>query len=391
MRGPVVMSLALALCCGGLHDRTHAAEKQQVVSVNVPADFPRGLPVVLSGEWSGDAPAERMLRLQPPPDSDQPILGQLEAGSRRVWFVMSLPEPPAKQRVEFPATPQRAEATLRILESAEGFQFVDDGRPVLFYQRRPVTQHEHTRAGYVHPLRGLDGEVFTEVFPRDHRHHQGVFWAWHQLWVGQQQIGDPWVCRDHLVVVREAILEEGPVFATLDIRADWTSPLLEQPLVAERTRIRLFRACGAAQYVDFTIQLQALLPEVRLGGSEDVKGYSGFTVRVQPPADIRIKDVHGTRADDAIQTASPWADASGSFAEGRISGVAILNHPSLPGFPPRWVLRHYGMQNVAFPGREAIALPLDKPLTLRHRLVLHRGDAEEARVSAHQHVFEATP
>ncbi|MCA9146616.1 MAG: PmoA family protein [Planctomycetaceae bacterium] len=289
------------------------------------------------------------------------------------------------------------EAAVTIKQTDQGFQFLSSDRPVLFYQSEPVTEHNHTRAGYVHPLYGLDGEMLTEVFPKDHRHHQGVFWAWHQLWVGDRKIGDPWVTKDHLLVVKRAeIVDQGPDFATLDVHAAWTSTTLNdsgesKDIVAERTQIRVHREVGDIQYVDFTIQLTPLMADVKVGGSEDVKGYSGFTVRVKPPADMVIRDASGILEDDAIQSASPWADVSGSFGEGKTSGVAILSHPSLTQFPPRWVLRHYGMQNVAYPGREPIALSADEPLVIRHRLVLHRGDAQAARVADHQRTFEMTP
>ena len=283
---------------------------------------------------------------------------------------------------------------VRIEASDAGFTFFSDDRAVLFYQQAPVTEHNHTRAGYVHPLIGLDGEVLTEVFPEDHRHHQGVFWAWHQLWVGDRKIGDPWVTKDHLVVVKRAeIVEQGPMFATLDVQAEWTSSALDdsgdaKAIVAEQTRIRVFRAVGDAQYVDFTIQLTPLVPDVKIGGSEDVKGYSGFTVRVKPPQDMVIQDASGVLEKDAVQTTSLWADVSGSFGEGKTSGVAILSHPSSTAFPSRWVLRHYGMQNVAYPGREPIPLSPERPLVIRHRLVLHRGNTQQARIVDHQREYE---
>jgi hypothetical protein len=104
-----------------------------------------------------------------------------------------------------------------------------------------------------------------------------------------------------------------------------------------------------------------------------------------------IRDANGVLESDAVQSTSPWAGVSGSFGERGVSGVAILSHPSLTQFPPRWVLRHYGMQNVAYPGREPILLSRDQPLVIRHRLVIHRGNTQEARIADHQRIFELTP
>ncbi|MBC8352564.1 MAG: PmoA family protein [Planctomycetes bacterium] len=290
-----------------------------------------------------------------------------------------------------------ADHSVTIEQTDAGFKFCSRGRLVLFYQSKPITQHNHTRAGFVHPLFGLDGETLTEAFPKDHRHHQGVFWAWHQLWVGDRKIGDPWVTKDHLVVVKKAeIVDQGPAFATLDVQADWTSTAFDdsgksKAIVAEQTRIRVHREVGDVQYVDFTIQLTPLVDDVRIGGSEDVKGYSGFTVRVKPPEDMVIQTESGILEQDAVQTTSRWAGVSGSFADEKTSGVAILSHPSSAQFPSQWVLRHYGMQNVAYPGREPISLSAEQPVVIRHRLVLHRGTTQEAHIADHQRVFESAP
>lgn len=370
---------------------------QTTVSLDLPADLPTGLPTIVAGEMNEMRGPGTMLELSHPKLGEQKLLGQCEGG-KRIWVALTATKEMVGEPLKLTATDKQSTLHLNIDEGDDGVRFLDDDREVLFYQKKPLTRHEHTRAGFVHPLRGLDSETFTEIFPADHRHHQGVFWAWHQLWVGDRKIGDPWVTKDHLVVVRAAAVTDlGPLYTELRVSADWQSPLLvdedgePRPIVIEDTTIRLYRVSGDAQYVDFTIRLEPQLPDVKIGGSENVKGYSGFTVRVKPPQDMVITDAAGIRDQDAVQTASPWADVSGSFGEGGTSGVAILSHPSLAQFPPRWLLRHYGMQNVAYPGREPVALSKDKPLVIRHRLVLHRGDAKQARVADHQRVYELTP
>ena len=76
-------------------------------------------------------------------------------------------------------------APLAVSESDQGFLVSDGGRPVLFYQRKPKSVNgAPPRAHYVHPNYGLDGELLTEDSPADHRHHHGIFSAWHQLTVG---------------------------------------------------------------------------------------------------------------------------------------------------------------------------------------------------------------
>jgi hypothetical protein len=199
-------------------------------------------------------------------------------------------------------------------------------------------------------------------------------------------------------VKKADVIEQGPQFATLKIVAHWTSPLVTEkpnfptPIVEETTFIRLYRAKGDVQYVDFEITLRPLLPNVRIGGSEDKKGYSGFTVRTKPPKLFQLTDVSGLLDSDGMHRKSAWADAAGRHGQNEhVSGIAILAHKALPEFPPRWLLRHYGMQNVLYPGRNAVKLSAKKPLTLRHRLVIHRGNAKTARVADHQRLYELLP
>ena len=77
--------------------------------------------------------------------------------------------------------------------------------------------------------------------------------------------------------------------------------------------------------------------------------------------------------------AGPWLDFSGHFQkDGEVSGLAILCHRSLPGYPQRWILRRaQSMQNAVYPGREPVLLSREEPLVLRYRLILHRGDAQQ--------------
>src|SRR6516225_6770465 len=46
---------------------------------------------------------------------------------------------------------------------------------------------DRQRSTYIHPLYGLDGEVLTDDFPRDHYHHRGLFWAWPHVRVGSKE------------------------------------------------------------------------------------------------------------------------------------------------------------------------------------------------------------
>ena len=60
------------------------------------------------------------------------------------------------------------------------------------------------RSNYFHPLYDLDGTVLTEDFPKDHIHHRGIFWAWHQVRINGKTVQDQWVNRDSFWTVQDA-------------------------------------------------------------------------------------------------------------------------------------------------------------------------------------------
>ncbi len=392
------------------------------VAVQVGIDWPDQLTTVLAGDVrarspdkpnattgrespghpdASDAGPGRTMAIHVPGLVPARLVAQQEADSTRCWMIAGLADPQLRgTTATVTSAPLNTTPTVAIVEVDGGWQFADAGRPVLRYTSTPQSHDgRFTRNGFVHPIHSLDGQILTQVFPADHRHHHGLFWAWHQLWVGDQAIGDPWTTDDFLAETRQVrVLDQGPVFATLRARLHWTSPRLvdrsgkRRAIVEETTSIRLFRAAADTQLVDVEVQLTPLLDDVRLGGADNERGYSGFTLRVRPPRSMTIKTDSDTLSDDAVGSHSRWIDVSGQFSAGeRRSGIAVLSHPSLAEYPPRWLLRFYGMQNVVYPGRRPIRLSAESPLVLRHRLVIHRSDAAGARIADHQRAYQQTP
>jgi hypothetical protein len=289
---------------------------------------------------------------------------------------------------------------LRIEQTPEHVTVLQGDSPVLTYQRAPKSlDGKYERAGYVHPLFDLDGNELTEDFPQDHPHHRGIFWAWHQLSVGDVRTGDPWVCKDFLTEVRSVeIVECCPQRVAFRSAADWTSPLwvdeegTKKPIVRELTTIRVHLQGSGSRAIDFEIALIAAEPDVRIGGSEDVKGYGGFSPRIRLPEGLTfLTDWGVAQPQNTSVDPSPWLNMTAAFdSDDSKSGVTILSHPSVPGFPQRWILRQKrSMQNPVFPGREAVTLPTDCPLVFRYRMVLHRGEASADQIRAWQAAYSS--
>lgn len=278
---------------------------------------------------------------------------------------------------------------IEIFETNEGFRITEADEKVMSYQRKHKSINgKYLRANYIHPLYGLDGDILTEDFPADHPHHRGIFWAWHQVWLGDKKLGDSWAAQDFFWDVYYAkILDVDSKSRALQVYVNWKSPLWtdadgkKKAFLKETTTMRVHRAQNDIRKIDFEIKLLALEDGMRLGGSEDVKGYGGFTTRIPLPDGLSLTGTSGPVEPNNLSVeAGPWLDFSGDFGnDGNISGLTILCHNSSPGYPQRWILRRKGSaQNPVYPGRHPILLSRDKPVILRYRLMIHRGKLSRA-------------
>jgi hypothetical protein len=291
------------------------------------------------------------------------------------------------------------QAAMRVMKDPEGYWFSEGDTKVLFYQaeRKALPDGQAARSNYFHPLYDLDGTVVTEDFPADHIHHRGIYWAWHQVRINGATVQDQWVNRDSFWTVKDARIGSDGRSASLALRVLWESPRFtdargeRRPFVEERSMTRVHRAEGATRKIDFHQQLTALVDRVDIGGSDDAKGYGGFSYRIVMPPDIRFTGKQGVVApiENAIGS-SPWMDVSGTYGTSGKSGLTVLTHPSTAGFPQHWILRARGsMQNAVYPGRQPAAIPRDRPLILRYRLVLHRGELAAAEIERLQAEYAA--
>jgi hypothetical protein len=281
---------------------------------------------------------------------------------------------------------------LRIEQDAVSFYEGKD--TILNYQIAEKSDHgAYPRSNYIHPLYTLDGQILTEDFPPDHLHHRGIFWAWHQLYIGDKRLGDGWEIKDFRWEVKSVKEIEDPGDSkTIQAKVLWKSPQWtdsrgnEKAVVEETTTITVYPAKEGYRPIDLTISFRALEPNMRLGGSEDEKGYGGFSTRIRLTDDIRFTSSAGkVKPENLPVKGTGWIDLSGPLGRnGSMAGLSILCHPNNPGYPNPWILRSKdSMQNAVypFPGATPIALSMKKPTTLRYRLLVHEGDSQNLDIA----------
>lgn len=269
------------------------------------------------------------------------------------------------------------------------FEPIDDKSLGLWESNKPVFVYNHgvirkdgvpadrARSTYLHPVYGLDGEVLTDDFPKDHYHHRGLFWAWphvktggkeYDLWMikGVEQRFERWLVRD-----------TGPT-ALLKAENGWYAGT--KKIMQEEVTFRAFPTQGNERVIDCELILTPQEQPVTLAGAEG-KSYGGLTLRFAPGTNIVITTPLGNGKEDLPMTRLPWADLTARFPGAAApSGAAIFVSPNHPDFPPMWLTRHYGVLCLGWPGVDARTFEPGKPIRLQYRIWIHRGAADDQRL-----------
>lgn len=276
----------------------------------------------------------------------------------------------------------------------------ENDKPVLVYNHglvaRSGSSNSNARACYVHPVYGLDGEVLTDDFPKDHLYHRGMYWAWPHIKIGDQNY-ELWTARGELrqVFQRWLAKETGTAGAKLRVENGWF--VGDKQVVREEVQLDVHPADPGSRVIDVVLSWTPIEHPLTLSGAEG-KSYGGFNFRFGPrtktvitvPDQSKLPDgitaPGGHISDDLLVTKLPWADFAGNF-QGAVglSGAAIFVHPQHRDYPPTWMARHYGLMSVGWPGVEPQTFPANEPITCRYRVWIHRGTPSASEI---QKVYE---
>lgn len=256
-------------------------------------------------------------------------------------------------------------------------------KPVLVYNhgiiRKAGVPADRARSTYIHPLYGLDGEVLTDDFPKDHYHHRGLFWAWphvsvagkeYDLWMlkGCEQRFERWLKR-----------EAGATNAVLSVQNGWVAG--GRKIMDEIVTITVHPAAGNARAIDLDFTWTPEGDALTLRGAED-KSYGGLTLRFAPRTNTVITTPLGVDEKDLPMTRLAWADLTAKYpGVPQPAGAAIFVPATHPDFPPMWLTRHYGVLCLGWPGIEPKTFPAGKPIRCQYRVWVHRDSmtAEQLR------------
>lgn len=254
-------------------------------------------------------------------------------------------------------------------------------KPVLHYQLQPPANNPLPveSGGFFHPLMTPGGIVVTDLAPADHPHHRGVFLAWVEM--HGKKDADFWGWGEHAPVKgrriihhRTADTDGGTGRGSFLVRNKWLAD--DEAMVNEElaTTVRHDPA-AKAHVIDLTY---TLTPTSDLTLSR--WAFSGFCVRARgegkvtafsPAGEVKLPNPSHVKPE-SDWPAAPWYGYTLSFDDGKVAGVAVIDHPANP--PALWHNhRDIRMLNPCIVAPAEVKLKANGPLVLRYRVAAHDG------------------
>ncbi len=240
---------------------------------------------------------------------------------------------------------------------------------------------EDQKYPYFYPVIGpLSGESVTTESSEPYPHH-------HSLFFGCDKVngGNYWQDKNK----RGQIISEGPkVVKAEGDRVAFTDVCMwripgKDPVIRDLRTVIISAPSETIRIIDFEIRLAPVV-DVQIAKTN----HSLFAARVAPELSTAsggtLVNAEGLTGEEAtFGVASPWCDYYGA-REGKIEGLAILQHPENPWYPSKWFTRDYGFISptpMFWPADGATRLHLGQVVQLRYRVVVHAGDTKEAGIA----------
>ena len=313
---------------------------------------------------------------------------------------------------------------VKVNEAARRVDVTIDGKPFTSYiwpttLKKPV----------LYPLRSAKGTLVTRGFPLDprkgervdHPHHVGM-WLNHgdvnglDFWNNSDAIPAQQAPKMGTIVQRRILdTKSGADRGELAVETAWMTPDNTQ-LIKETTRF-VFRGGADSRTIDRITTLTALDKKVVFKDNKEAM----FGIRVarglEQPADkpevftdtsgkataVPVLDntgvtgkyvsSEGKEGDAVWGTRGKWTMLGGTV-DGEPVTIAILDHPSNPGYPTHWHARGYGLFAANPLGDEVfkekpfnLTLEPGKSVTFRYRVLILGGPSTPDRIERESQAF----
>jgi hypothetical protein len=256
---------------------------------------------------------------------------------------------------------------------------------------------EKANRPYLYPLIAPCGVGVTRNWPikedvagdtTDHIHHKSCWSAWGDL-NGTDNWGDG--KKNGHQVTKDIKTESNAVYGRITVKNMWLDKN-DKDQIEEIRNIIIYNTKDV-RIIDFSISLKAINGDVKFG---DTKEGGFLAVRVATP----MEGVKGGVIENSLGAISEkvtwgkraqWCDYSG-IVNGKKVGIAMIDHHENYMFPTYWHVRDYGLMAAnplgisEFLGKGhngSITLNNGKELVFKYRLIIHDGDAQDAKIKEH--------
>ena len=276
-------------------------------------------------------------------DQRIPVSAQLEPGSPpRLWWILSGETPADGKRIY---ELSRSSASV---SPEPGVQVTkDDSVLVLRKGKQQILQYNHAivpapegqsklydRGGFIHPLWSPAGSILTNIHPKDHYHHLGIWMPWTKTMFEGKPV-DFWNLKEGQGTVRfNRFLSttSGPVYGGFQAEQDHVALQTssgEKIVLKEVWDVRVYNVGGPEKGYwiwDFVSSQRCvagsplLLEEYRYGGFgfRATGDWKGETAAYLTSEGKTRKDGHATRAR--------WCDTAG-VSDGNWKGITFFSNP----------------------------------------------------------------
>ena len=283
----------------------------------------------------------------------------------------------------------------------------------------------------LYPLRAATGTIVTRGYPLepragervDHPHHAGLWFNYGNVngldfWNNSTAIAPADTAKMGTILHRSVDhVTSGAGEGTLDVTTEWVDSH-GTPLLRETARF-IFRATADLRMIDRVTTLTALAEPILF--KDDKEGLIGLRVArgLEMPSrtaekftdasghatSVAVLDNTGVtgnyRSSEGLEgdavwgTRGRWATLSGQV-NGEPVRIAILDHPSNPGFPTYWHARGYGLfaanplgQKILSSGKEELNMRLapGQSTTFRHRVLIMSGPTVTQQMEPYYQAF----
>lgn len=278
-----------------------------------------------------------------------------------------------------------------------------DGTVTIRKDKELVTQYRtDSKVPYLYPISAPGGTNLSRHWPmeddaqgeeKDHPHHRS-FWLSHGAVNGYDFWA--WTGKKDARIVHEStgtVTAQGNK-ANFSVKLTWQG---DKKTILEETRAYVIEDIDeTTRVIDLTSTLKAVAGDVVFGDTKE--GFCAFrvdrTLRLKgPTAKGGILDSHGRKNAECWGKKSAFVTFHGPDDQGKPAVITMMDHPQNLRHETWWHARDYGLLAANPFGIHDFEGKKDKTLgnhtlqdqqsmTFRYRLVLHRGEVDEAKIGS---------